>query len=69
MFDDADLLGPETDDVEQNFFAAGQFNDTVQIFYFKEILKIICGVYAEFFGKDKSFGLRVDIANTDDIDL
>jgi len=40
MFDNADLFGPETDDVEQNFFDSGQFNDTVQVFYFKESVLI-----------------------------
>ena len=59
----------ETYDLQQDLLAAGQLKDAVQLFDLKKMLKVICGIYSQLFGQNKTFCLRVDVADTDDVNV
>ncbi len=69
MFEDTHAFWTQFDKIQKNIPVVGQLKNAVQIFELKKILKIIRCVYAHLLGHLQAFGFRVNIANTDKVDI
>ena len=69
MFDDADCFGSKFDEFQENFPAVGEFDDAVKAFDFKKILEVIRCINTHLPGHQETFGLGIDIANPDQMNI